>query len=70
MPASLTKYRQAQAIYETLDGWENLPDKIWEKGFDALPETLKKYISFIEEQVSCPVKIVSVGPQRHETIIR
>jgi len=31
---------------------------------------LKKYISFIEEQVSCPVKIVSVGPQRHETIIR
>ena len=70
MPASLTKYRQARAIYETLDGWENLPDKIWEKGFDALPETLKKYISFIEEQVSCPVKIVSVGPQRHETIIR
>ncbi len=70
MPASLKKYRQAQAIYETLDGWENLPDKIWEKGFDALPETLKKYISFIEEQVSCPVKIVSVGPQRHETIIR
>ena len=70
MPASLTKYRKAQAIYETLDGWENLPNKIWEKGFDALPETLKKYISFIEEQVSCPVKIVSVGPQRHETIIR
>lgn len=70
MPASLTKYRQTQAIYETLDGWENLPDKIWEKGFNALPETLKKYISFIEEQVSCPVKIVSVGPQRHETIIR
>ena len=70
MPASLTEYRQAQALYETLEGWENLPDKIWEKGFDALPETLKKYISFIEEQVSCPVKIVSVGPQRHETIIR
>ena len=70
MPASLTKYRKAQAIYETLDGWENLPDKIWEKGFDSLPGTLKKYISFIEEQVSCPVKIVSVGPQRHETIIR
>ena len=70
MPASLTKYRKAQAIYETLDGWENLPDKIWEKGFDSLPGTLKKYISFIEEQVFCPVKIVSVGPQRHETIIR
>jgi adenylosuccinate synthase len=35
-----------------------------------MPETLKDYIAFIERQVDCPVKIVSVGPQRHETIIR
>ena len=70
MPASLTHYRKAQPIYETLSGWETLPDEVWTKGFAALPKTLKEYISFIEDAVDCPVKIVSVGPQRHETIIR
>ena len=70
MPASLTQYRKAKPIYKTLPGWENLPEKVWEKGFDVLPQTLKDYISFIENEVSCSVKIVSVGPQRHETISR
>ena len=70
MPASLTYYRKAKPIYETLAGWGNLPEQIWDKGFDALPQTLKDYIAFIEHEVDCPVKIVSVGPQRHETIIR
>lgn len=70
MPASLTQYRKAKAVYETLPGWGDLADNVWDQGFDALPETLKDYISFIEQEVACPVKIVSVGPQRHETIIR
>ena len=70
MPASLTQYRNAKPVYTSLPGWQSLPDEIWNKGFDALPTTLKEYIAFIEEQVDCPVKIVSVGPQRHETIIR
>ena len=70
MPASLTQYRKAKPIYKTLPGWENLPEKVWEKGFDMLPQTLKDYISFIENEVNCSVKIVSVGPQRHETISR
>ena len=70
MPASLSQYRLAKPVYESLPGWNNLPDKIWEKRFDALPETLKEYIKFIEDQVDCPVKLLSVGPQRHETILR
>ena len=70
MPASLTIYRKATPIYETLPGWGDLTENIWDKGFDALPKTLKNYIKFIEREVGCLVKIVSVGPQRHETIIR
>ena len=70
MPASLTHYRKAQPIYEILPGWGDLSENIWGKGYDALPQTLKDYIGFIEQEVDCPVKIVSVGPQRHETIIR
>ena len=70
MPASLSQYRLAKPVYESLPGWDSLPDKIWEKGFGALPETLKEYIKFVEYQVDCPVKLISVGPQRHETILR
>ena len=70
MPASLTHYRKAKPVYKILPGWGDLPENIWDKGFDKLPKTLKEYIDFIEREVDCPVKIVSVGPQRHETIIR
>ena len=70
MPASLDSYRKAKPIYKILPGWKNLPLKVWEKGYNKLPETLREYISFIESEISCPVRIVSVGPQRHETILR
>jgi adenylosuccinate synthase len=70
MPASLTSYRKAKPIYKILSGWADLTDNVWNKGYDALPQTLKHYINFIESEVECPIKIVSVGPQRHETIIR
>ena len=70
MPASLIQYRKAKPVYRTLQGWDDLPENIWDEGYDSLPQTLKDYINFIEHEVDCPVKIVSVGPQRHETIIR
>jgi adenylosuccinate synthase len=38
--------------------------------FDTLPIQLKSYIKFIEDFVEVPVKIVSVGPDRKQTIIR
>ena len=70
MPASLRNYRNAKPIYEKLKGWGDIPDNIWDKGFNKLPQEIKDYISFIEERIDCKVTIVSVGPQRHETIIR
>ena len=69
-PASLSQYQKLKPVYETLPGWKNIPEKIWEKGFDSLPKNLKNYIEFIEQKIKCNITIVSVGPQRHETIIR
>ena len=70
MPASLTKYRKAKPVYRDLPGWNKIDlDKI-DKGYNNLPSELKRYVDFIETQVDCPIKIISVGPQRHETIIR
>ena len=41
-----------------------------EKGFNALPQTLRDYVKYIEDQINCKITIISMGPQRHETIIR
>ena len=70
MPASLYKFRSAEPVYQTLPGWGKLSDDMAEKGFDSLPNNLKHYVKFIEDQVSCPVTIISIGPERHQTIIR
>ena len=70
IPASLSEYRITKPVYQKLKGWKYIPDNIWDKGFSKLPREIKEYISFIEERVNCNVTIVSVGPQRHETIIR
>jgi adenylosuccinate synthase len=55
-------------VYTTLKGWKEDITKI--DDFDNLPETLKDYIKFIEDFVDVKVRIVSVGPDRKETIMR
>ena len=70
MPASLYKFRSAEPVYQTLPGWGKLSNDMAEKGYDSLPKNLKHYVKFIEDQVSCPVTIISIGPERHQTIIR
>ncbi len=69
MPASLSDYRNAKPIYKILSGWADF--KINEgSDFSALSKTILKYINFIEKEVDCPITIVSVGPQRHQTVLR
>ena len=55
-------------IYKSFKGWSEDISKITE--FDKLPQNLKDYITFIEDFVEVNVKIVSVGPDRKETILR
>ena len=70
MPASLQRFRSAEPIYQTLPGWGHISDDMVDKGYESLPENLRHYVKFIEDQVSCPVTIISIGPERHQTIIR
>ena len=56
-----------EPVFTTFKGWtENLQGI---KTFEALPETFKSYIAFIEKATGVPISIVSVGPDREETII-
>ncbi len=57
-----------EPVYEELPGWKKDLTKITSE--DEFPEELKSYIKFIEEKTGIPVKIVSVGPNRQQTIIR
>ena len=70
MPASLSEFRSAKPIYKNLKGWGELTPDMIEKGFNALPQTLRDYVKYIEDQINCKITIISMGPQRHETIIR
>ncbi|MEW6295597.1 MAG: adenylosuccinate synthase [Candidatus Diapherotrites archaeon] len=40
------------------------------KGFVGLPEEAKNYLNFIEEKLSVPIKIISYGSERNDTIVR
>jgi adenylosuccinate synthase len=58
----------AEPVYEQLNGWnQDLTGIVHEEDF---PEALKTYIKYIEQAVNVPVSIVSVGPNRNQTIIR
>jgi adenylosuccinate synthase len=57
-----------EPVYTDMPGWKEDISVI--KEYNKLPETLKKYIEFIEKQTGIPVTMVSVGPDREETIFR
>lgn len=57
-----------EPIYTTLPGWKS---KISDaKTFDELPAAFKNYVSFLENELHTPIAIISVGPDRTQTIIR
>ncbi|MCW4020222.1 MAG: adenylosuccinate synthase [Candidatus Bathyarchaeota archaeon] len=71
IPASLSLFERCEPVYEELEGWPESVNwrNITRKGYDALPEQAKAYLERIEELVKVPVSIVSVGPERQETIL-
>lgn len=66
-PSSMEKLREAKPIYEEMPGWqESLQGK---KRLHELPQNAKLYLDKLEELLETPIDIVSVGPEREETII-
>ncbi|MBO4342240.1 MAG: adenylosuccinate synthase [Clostridia bacterium] len=58
----------AEPVIEYLDGWGTDVSKA--RKWEDLPENAQKYVLYIEEQIGCPIKYVSVGPERDSIIIR
>ncbi|MBZ9651211.1 adenylosuccinate synthase [Psychroflexus montanilacus] len=57
-----------EPVYKEFKGWKEDISK--HSSFDSLPQALKDYVKFIEDELNVPIKIVSVGPDRKETIVR
>ena len=57
-----------ESVYETMPGWSG--DISGCRAYGDLPQAARDYIGRIEELLDIPVRIVSVGPDRDQTILR
>ncbi len=59
---------EIKPIYKEFKGWKC--DICNVRNYEDFPAEFKKYVEFIENQTGVPIKIISVGPDRDETIVR
>ncbi|WP_334300411.1 adenylosuccinate synthase [Anaerovorax sp. IOR16] len=67
-PARLDALEECKPVYREIKGWNK--DITGCKTYEELPEETKEYIKAIEETIGVPVKSISVGPKRDQTILR
>ena len=65
-PAAAAALEKCQPIYEEMDGWQSPTTDIRE--YEQLPLKARQYATRLEELISCPVSIISVGARREQTI--
>ena len=66
-PTDVFIHKYLQPVYETHKGW--MQDITKAKNWADLPENAKKYLNRLEELFEIPISIVSVGPDREQTIL-
>ncbi|WBL43799.1 adenylosuccinate synthase [Algoriphagus halophytocola] len=60
--------QEVKPVYKTLKGWNCSLENI--HSYDDFPSELKDYVTYLEEELQVPIKLVSVGPDRTQTIQR
>ena len=64
---------KCKPIYREFEGWKKLTDEEWselaKQGYDSLPETMKIYLQAIKEELKIDIAMVSIGPNRNDTIV-
>lgn len=67
-PTDVYMHKYLEPVYETHAGWKTDISGI--KKYEDLPENCKKYLARLEEIFEIPISIVSVGPDREQTIFK
>jgi adenylosuccinate synthase len=68
MPGHLADLQRCRPVYETLAGWSD--DLTGARKWSDLPAAARDYVEFLAARIGVPVSIVSVGPERTQTIVR
>ena len=66
-PSDVAVLEKCQPIYEEVDGWQESISGV--RNFEKLPVAARKYMSRLEELLSCPINLVSIGPDRSQIIL-
>ena len=67
MPTNLCS-TAVNPVYQSFSGWSK--EISLEKGYDAMDNTFKEYVDFIEQYVESEISVISMGPGRDETLVR
>lgn len=65
-PPTIEDLQRVHPIYETLRGWKSPTGSI--RSYGELPQAARAYLRRIEELLSTPLSLVSVGPAREQTL--
>jgi adenylosuccinate synthase len=68
VPLSLPDFEAAKPVYEQVEGWKE--DITTAKEFGDLPKAAQKYVRVLEDVSGVEIALVSVGPERNQTIVR
>jgi adenylosuccinate synthase len=66
-PGDIAILEKCQPIYEEVNGWQESISGI--RNFEKLPVGARNYMSRLEDLLSCPISLVSVGPARRQIIL-
>lgn len=66
-PDSIRVLESCEPVYEEMPGWQQPTSLV--RRMEDLPINAYKYVKRIEELIGCPIDLVSVGPDRDESII-
>ncbi len=67
MPPTIQELERCRPVFEELPGWPEDLRKV--RRFEDLPADTRNYLKRLEELAGVPIQIVSVGPDREETIV-
>ncbi len=67
-PANLVELEKCKPIYEVFPGWDEDLSRI--STMQDLPEAARNYLNVLEEAIGVPIELISVGPDRTQTIVR
>ncbi len=67
-PVDMQKFNNLELVYKTFKGWNTDTSEF--KTYDEFPAEVKDYIDFIEEFTGAKISLISVSPDRNDTIVR